>query len=309
MSQHKAKTRFISWDKQRIVERLRTLQAQGKDVSTGAIQKREPPLAGAIFRYFRLHDEALKAAGIEPATVRRSRWWTQADVLAELRKRRDAGLDLSNKHISRDAPPLFGAMNRFFGSFANALRAAGIDPEQVKKPLPVIWPAPRILQSIRDYYTQWWADHPRTEPPRPRLSGVEPALASAARRQFGSTEAAIKAAGIDDPTYRTPEKWNKPRIIQFLRELHRQGTALSFKAVSSADLRIPSAAARHFGTLSAAVRAAGLTYERQPRSDRAELRHWTDEMVLHTLRELPPSGNGARHPSTFRRSHSLGTFP
>jgi hypothetical protein len=65
-----ARATFVRWDRERIVQRLQQLAAHGRDLSTGAIQKYEPRLGGAIFRHFGKHDAALAAAGIDPVTVR-----------------------------------------------------------------------------------------------------------------------------------------------------------------------------------------------------------------------------------------------
>lgn len=295
-------TAFVRWDRELIVQRLRQLAAQGKDLNTGAIQKYEPRLAGAIFRYFGKHDAALTAAGIDPVSVRRARWWTKQEVLDELLQRRRKGEDLSHDHMNRHAAPLFGAMNRYFGSYAKALRAAGIDPEQVKKPWPVVWPTDRILWEIQRYYARWWEKHHRTEPPRPRLNGANPLLAGAARNRFGSIGAALKAAGIDDPTYKPHRQWTADKVLRSLRDMHRQGTALSYKAIHSTDPQLHHAAERYFGSLRDAVKATGLPYVQHPRSDRKELRHWTEDLVLQSLKDLHAQGCDLRH-RTMNQKH------
>jgi len=164
-----ASSKLIRWDRDRIVRRLKQHAAAGRDISTGAIQKYEPRLAGAIFRYFGKHDAALTAAGIDPVTVRRARWWTRQDVLAELRQWYKNGEALSHSELNRDAAPLFGAMNRYFGSYAKALQAASIDPTQVKKQWPIVWPTDKIIREIQRLYARWWKTHARSDPPRPRL--------------------------------------------------------------------------------------------------------------------------------------------
>ena len=307
---------FVSWDKESIVRRLRALRARGKDLSTGAIQRYEPRLAGAIFRYFGKHDAALAAAGIDPASARKQRWWTRQDVIEEVRRRRRAGEPLSSAHVERHASPLYGAMIRRFGSVAKALRAAGIDPQEVKAPWPLVWPTERIVNEVRQFYDQWWATHPRTEPPRPRLSGANAGLANAARARFGSMGAALKAAGIDDPTYRPPAKWAKERIVAALRKVRRPAGALTFTLVVRSDPRLPGAAARHFGSLRAGAAAAGLAYEIQPSAGRREMRHWTEQVVLKTLKDLHRDGQDLRHravretrqPLFWAAQHYFGTY-
>jgi hypothetical protein len=126
------------------------------------------------------------------------------------------------------------------------------------------------------------------------LSGALPLLANAARARFGSMEAAIKAAGINDPTYHTPHKWTAGEILDKLRELN-ESTELSYKAVADWNIKIPNAAKRYFGSLRAAVKEAGLPYFQHPRSDRRDLRYWTEDVVLKTLRELHENREDIRY--------------
>lgn len=295
----------VRWDKGRIVGRLRARYAKGKDVSTGAVQRTDPPLAGAIFRHFGSHDGALAAAGIDAASVRKLTWWDRDAVLADLRRRNAAGEPLSVKHLSRHASPLYGAMNRLFGSCRAALRAAGIDPEAVKEPWPVIWPTEKIIAGIRAFYARWWADHPQTEPPQPRLSGAEPALANAARSRFGRIGVALAAAGVHDPTYRPPRRWNPGAIIAAIKRIDGTDGGVTYTDVVAADGRLVSASVRHFGSVRAAVEAAGRRFTRHPRRDRRTIAHWTEELVLQTLRNMDTAGHDLRYRPMQARSQPL----
>ncbi len=295
----------IQWNRERIVQRLLQLSALGKDLNTGAIQKYEPRLAGAIFRHFGRHDAALMAAGIDPGSVRRQRYWSKRDVLAELRQRQRRGEDLSSSHICRHASPLYGAMIRLFGNFSKALRAAGIDPALAKKPWPIVWPTEKILLEIQRFYDRWRKRHSHTDPPCPRLSGANPSLANAARNRFGSMGAALKAAGIHDPTHRPHRRWTSAEILAVLRKLHQGGIASSYKAIFVAEPNLPAAAARHFGSLGGAVKAAKLPYVRHPRSNQTTVKHWTENLVLQSIKELYAHGDDLRYRTIKQNRHPL----
>jgi hypothetical protein len=309
---------YIQWDPEQIVQRLKQLAAQGKPLNTGAIQKHDVRLAGAIARHFANHDAALVAAGIDPVGVRKSRIWTKKTVLDELCRRHRDGEELSNSRLSRHEWTLYGAMVRHFGSFAEALRTAGIDPENAKrKRRKLRWTDEKILGDIRRFYEGWWEHHSRSEPPRPRLSSVNKLLVNAARFRFGSFEAAIKAAGIDDPTARRQRCWTPELIIASLLKLHGEGTPLSYRAIDRSDPQIAGAAEHHFGSVRAAVQTAGVPYVKHPNTNRTELRHWTEDLVLQSLRELQAVGEDLRyrhmkekHQPLFWAAHCLfGSYP
>jgi hypothetical protein len=196
-------------------------------------------------------------------------------------------------------------MNRYFGNLASALRAAGIDPEKVKKPWPIVWPTEKILQEIRKFYARWWKHHPRTEPPRPRLNGADPSLGSAARNRFGSLGAALKAAGVDDPTHKPHRHWTPEIVLKSLLKMHWEGTPMTRKAIHRTDPNLPGAAERYFGSLRDAVKAAGLEYKTHPRSDWIGLRHWTEELVLRSLKDLRRQGADLRHRTMKQNQHAL----
>jgi hypothetical protein len=115
-----------------------------------------------------------------------------------------------------------------------------------------------------------------------------PALLRAAVRYFGSWQAAIECAGLNYEEIRKYRVWTKERILQRIRELHRQGQDLSWGHVSL-HLDPPLAAAatkqHHFGSWQAALEEAGLDYEQIRR-----YQAWNHEKVLHQIHEMYAQG-------------------
>src|SRR5438105_747656 len=69
--------------------------------------------------------------------------------------------------------------------------------------------------------------------------------------------------------------WDKPRILDELRRLHRRGSDLSYNSLAKKSQSLVSAAAYHFSSYRKAVEAAGIDYAvvvRRPRWDRPEVR-------------------------------------
>jgi hypothetical protein len=105
------------------------LRGRAKDhepLNSGAVQRDNPGLHAAAVRHFASYDAALRAARLDPQTVRARRSWTEADVIRGLKAARRSGSHLSDSTVRRENPSLYGAAVRIFGSFTTAREAAGI---------------------------------------------------------------------------------------------------------------------------------------------------------------------------------------
>jgi len=109
---------------------------------------------------------------------------------------------------------------------------------------------------------------------------------------------------------------DKSQVLSGLRALATDG-AVSFGTAWASDRRIPDAAKRLFGSLEAAAHAAGLSYARpQPQHNRRGIGHWTEELVVQTLRDLHRDGLDLRHrhmkerclPLFFAAKHFFGSY-
>lgn len=64
-------SRYRKWSKSTIIYELRARHAEGEGLNSGAVQRDDPGLHAAALRYFGSYDEALQAARISPAKVRK----------------------------------------------------------------------------------------------------------------------------------------------------------------------------------------------------------------------------------------------
>jgi hypothetical protein len=78
-------------------------------------------------------DEALRAAGFDPDKTRMRQFWDRQKLIKKLRNMRDRNLPLYARYISKNHAALFSSSRREFGSWNNALRAAGITKQAPKK--------------------------------------------------------------------------------------------------------------------------------------------------------------------------------
>jgi hypothetical protein len=120
------------WSKEKIVETIQDLKKQNVDISASNISKNYIPLftAACSRRYFSSWANAVNGAGIDyeqileaGKTRRRNKLtkWSKEQVLEEVRKAE------SQKLLStyRDRLALYSAARREFGSWKQALEAAG----------------------------------------------------------------------------------------------------------------------------------------------------------------------------------------
>jgi hypothetical protein len=120
------------WSKEKIVETIKELQSKSIDISASNISKNYIPLftAACSRRYFSSWANAVKEAGInydqilEVGKARRRKKltkWSKDEVLEEIRKAQSPNLLTTY----RDRLALYSAARREFGSWKQALEAAG----------------------------------------------------------------------------------------------------------------------------------------------------------------------------------------
>ncbi|MGH7213464.1 MAG: hypothetical protein ACREIT_01595 [Tepidisphaeraceae bacterium] len=126
-------SRYRKWDRNAIVSELKERAGDGEAMNSGAMQAEEPGLHAAAVRHFGAYDKALKAAGVNPKSVRRRRTWSKPDVTAAIKKMNRSGKSLADSAIRQEHPALYGAAVRLFGTFTSARTAAGIKWKRTSK--------------------------------------------------------------------------------------------------------------------------------------------------------------------------------
>jgi hypothetical protein len=120
--------------------------------------------------------------------------WSKEKIVETVKELQKQNIDISASNISKNYIPLFTAAcsRRYFSSWANAVKAAGIDYDQIleagkarRRKKLTKWSKEEVLEQVRlaeskNLLTTY----------RDRL-----ALYSAARREFGSWKQALEAAG------------------------------------------------------------------------------------------------------------------
>lgn len=159
---YNALSKYRRWNRALIVDRIRALHKEGKDLSWRSISVDvDPPLAAAALRPngFASWRDALAAAGLDPNEVSRYESWNTGRVVQEIKGLHRRNIPLSSKTAQQDLPKLFTAARRRFGSWDNALAAAGLDAGKIRlrranlneaRPRVAVKPASRALAANPD---------------------------------------------------------------------------------------------------------------------------------------------------------------
>ncbi len=250
------------WSRERIVEEIRRLHEQGIPLNMASVRKVFPSLVATACspKYFGSWRAAIEAAGFNYEDVLQVQRWTKERVLEEIRKVSRSVGDLRPIAIIRTRQSLLAAARKFFGSWREAVIAAGIDYDayvaKVRRSI-VEKDKQQILDEILRLYREG------------RLEELKGAwryhltLFRKARHRFGSWRAAIEAAGLDYHELVRRRKWTKEKIVEEIRRLYDEGRDLSVSAVLKTypSLVAIAQSPKYFGSWRAAVEAAGLDYE------------------------------------------------
>jgi hypothetical protein len=174
--------------------------------------------------------------------------WTRERIIRDILQRESAGLPLAHDGGQGVDSALYRAGLRIFGSWPNAILAAGIAPDRALAHGQ--WPPGKVLSVIRSLSR-------RRRPLRPgELKERYGYLVRAAQRCFGTWSKAVIAAGVDPLKLRRAAPWTRERIIESILMRALNNEALEIRTVEPKVL--VAAGRKEFGTWGAALAAAGL---------------------------------------------------
>ncbi len=278
------------WTEQTICEQIKTLHRDGQDISYASVNKSNPKLVGAATVYFGSYTKAVAAAGIDYGPFAKQKSWTDQSIIKELRLLKARNADLSHKSMARTHPLLLAAARHHFDTYELALEAADIDYTQILKMKR--WTKRSIIQQLKALH-RWGNDISYQA-----LSQRHARLYNAARGHFGSYGEALTAAGIDPTTVFKKQTWTNQRIIKELKDMHRRGEDLSYRAMKRKNMPLTAATRLHFGSYAKALERAGLDYSKV-----RKVRHWDKEIIVQELRRLHASGQNLSS-GAIRKQHN-----
>ena len=120
----------ITWTKERVRREILALYGRGLPLNMASIKKTGcVSLCSAACKLFGSWRKAIRSAGLCYAEIKkiRIRWWTSKRVVWMIRRLERAGVRLGSKAVQQSRGGLFGAAILHFGSWSQAVEAAGYD--------------------------------------------------------------------------------------------------------------------------------------------------------------------------------------
>lgn len=243
--------------REQVIARLQKRRDEGLALNSAALQKEDAPLANAILKYFRFHDRALRAAGINPACVRKLKTYKPKEVAAFLAEaRRIAGLrgEAHRRAWLRFKSKHFGlvAAGHRFGGWKEVAAKIGVPVERL------IWRRYRNREDVMA------ALHQRAKQGKSlqaeRVLKEDISLRTAVLKYLGSFAEVYRQFGIQPPR---ESRWcgaDKAAIIAELRRRKKGDEPLSWKKIlpTKSGPAFLERAKKLFGSWSAALGAVGI---------------------------------------------------
>ena len=244
-------------NRESVIRAILRRERDGLPLNCEAVKAVSKPLYCGAIRHFGSWRNALRAAGIHVAAVERRREWDKAKIIARLRELCSQRRSLRYTVVHRCDSGLCRAACVTFGTWCNALVAAGINPESICRDPQ--WDRSRIIEAILLRVLRGEALGSTTVRPR--------TLKSAPVSEFGSWPAALVAAGLE-PTHYVGQRaicqnggkkghWSKERVRKAILQRHALGLPLYGNSVLRDDRTLFSAARTWFKSWSRALAHAG----------------------------------------------------
>lgn len=266
------------WSAELVIAELRRLHAAKIRITDQALRTEHTGLLSAVRRFFSSIAAARRAARIPepvPLTSKRQKW-DDARVIAEIEELDRSGESLAYSKVSN---ALCKAATRRFGSWNEALEAAGFDPKQIRL-VREAYTEGELIDTLRDL---------AITKPNLRFADLwECGFINALVRLFGDVETALAKAKLRDwPVREREQTMPKTDVLAAIRRRERAGQPTHRDAVFAEDHLLWHSGMVHFGSWLAAATAAGV--------DLADHnRRWSKESLLAALRERAREGKSLR---------------
>lgn len=260
------------WTRASVLAEIRALARTGQHMSQGAVAAVRQDLVEAAMKRFGRWVRARELAGVAapPRLEPRERMsWDDSAVIAAIRDRHRDGEPLA---VTKAPKALVNAANRRFGSWKDAIEAAGLNYKTIA-----------LRRDLDDDELRAWVQDAARKHPHLTVDGFDRLgeHANACRARWGTVEAVAAAAGVAGwPTRRKHRPLGREQVLRALRSLARGGKSVSFATVRArrGSAALVHSVLRNFATWDDAIKAASLPPQRRKRVP------WTRDEALERLK-------------------------
>jgi hypothetical protein len=209
----------LSWDKAEILQTLKKLHNEGKELSYTILAKKMQPLVSAAAYHFGSYRAAVEKAGIDYTEIVRRPRWTKQHIIKLIKQAKRSGVDLNWSAVTRRGDELGRAafaslQSRLFGSWDRALHGAGLDADDVSQYRK--WGKESIVFELKGRYRDQEMLNSGA------VQKEDPGLHAAAVRHFGSYDGALRAAKVDPAKIRQRKRWSKEEVGKQIKVFARK---------------------------------------------------------------------------------------
>jgi len=224
------------------------------------------------------------------------RKWARDEIISEIKRLHSSGQNISCNYCLFNRRELYESARRRFGTWENAVNAAGIDYDTIRKKHKK-FSRETILSELKELHCKGKNIRPRA------LTKEHPGLMAAGIRMFGDSRGMYKAAGIDPIDIGATRQWSREIIIQNIKKRHQAGRHMDLTAAKGEYKELVVAAREYYGGWYPALRAAGI----EP--DKYRLRkpkhYWSKQTVLSAVRTRYESGEAMDGPAVRKDDGAL----
>lgn len=187
----------MRWTRKSIIAEIKRLHEAGEELYYSKAEDNHLNLVRASGWHYGTWRRAVEAAGIDYESLSRYQRWNKKKIVERIQELHAQGQSLHWRAISTHVdPPLAAAALRSngFNSWREAIAAAGFDIDSVARYKE--WDNEKVLKAIRRRKRAGLSMFSKS------LQNEEQPLFCAARRRFGSWDAALNAAGLDADSIR-----------------------------------------------------------------------------------------------------------
>lgn len=260
--------RFI-WTIENVTEILDSLYIE-KKLSYTFLEKHYSGLLRACSRKFGSLKEVLEKMGIPYEEVLKTEKWTNLKIDKLLQNMYKEG-ELTLENI-KERGGLACACKRVYGSIEAALEINNIPYEEIRKTKK--WTKEKVDLTLINLYQQGLlkADY---------LNKKEGGLYRAAKKIYGTIQAALKSLEIPLEEVYAYEMWNEEKVINTLKERVLNDLSIKSSVVIVEYPALHGASLRLFKTYENAIKKAGFLTE-----EVYEMTNWSKEKIIAELERL-----------------------